>query len=59
MVLAYLAWISLGYVRLFGGDLTVYLKLPTGIFSISFVVGAALAALAYLVTLWRDARDSA
>ncbi len=57
VVLAYLAWISLGYVQLFGGDLTVYLKLPTGIFSVSFVVGPALAALAYLVTLWRDARD--
>jgi len=59
VVLAYLAWVSLGYVQLFGGDLTVYLKLPTGIFTISFVVGPALASLAYLVTLWRDARDLA
>lgn len=57
LVLGYLAWVSLGYVQLFGGDLTVYLKLPTGIFSASFVVGPALAALAYLLTLWRDARE--
>lgn len=56
VVMAYLAWVSLGYVQLFGADLTVYLKLPTGIFSASFVIGPALAALAYLVTLWRDAR---
>jgi TRAP-type C4-dicarboxylate transport system permease small subunit len=59
LVLAYLAWVSLGYVQLFGGDLTVYLKLPTGIFSISFVIGPALAALAYVVTLWREAREAA
>jgi TRAP-type C4-dicarboxylate transport system permease small subunit len=56
LVLGYLAWVSLGYVQLFGADLTVYLKLPTGIFSVSFVIGPALAALAYLVTSWRDAR---
>ena len=56
VVMAYLAWVSLGYVQLFGSDLTVYLKIWTGIFSVSFVIGPALAALAYLLALWRDAR---
>jgi hypothetical protein len=35
-------------VQLFGSDLTVYLRIWTGIFSVSFVIGPALAALAYL-----------
>jgi TRAP-type C4-dicarboxylate transport system permease small subunit len=56
VVMAYLAWASLGYVQLFGSDLTVYLRIRTGIFSVSFVIGPALAALAYLLTLWRDTR---
>jgi TRAP-type C4-dicarboxylate transport system permease small subunit len=56
VVMAYLAWVSLGYVQLFGSDLTVYLRIWTGIFSVSFVIGPALAALAYLLTLWRETR---
>jgi hypothetical protein len=46
-------------VQLFGSDLTVYLRIWTGIFSVSFVIGPALAALAYLLILWRDARGLA
>jgi hypothetical protein len=40
----------------FGGDQLVYLRWPTGLFSSSFVIGPLLAAFAYLVTFWREAR---
>jgi TRAP-type C4-dicarboxylate transport system permease small subunit len=56
LVFVYLAWVSLEYVQLFGGDQLVYLRWPTGLFSSSFVIGPLLAALAYLVTFWREAR---
>jgi len=56
-VFAYLAYVSIEYVRLFGGDQLTYLRWPTGIFSISFVIGPVLAALAYLITFWREARE--
>jgi len=55
-VFVYLAWVSLEYVQLFGGDQLVYLRWPTGVFSVSFVIGPLLAALAYLVTFWREVR---
>ena len=55
---AYLGYVSIEYVRLFGGDQLTYLRWPTGIFSVSFVIGPALAALAYLLTFWREARSS-
>ena len=56
IMFVYLAWVSLEYVRLFGGDQLVYLRWPSGLFSSSFVIGPLLAALAYLVTFWREAR---
>jgi TRAP-type C4-dicarboxylate transport system permease small subunit len=56
IVFVYLAWVSMEYVRLFGGDQLVYLRWPSGLFSSSFVIGPLLAALAYLVTFWREAR---
>ena len=56
VVFVYLAWVSVEYVQLFGGDQLVYLRWPTGVFSSSFVIGPLLAALAYLVTFWREAR---
>jgi TRAP-type C4-dicarboxylate transport system permease small subunit len=56
IVFIYLAWVSVEYVRLFGGDQLVYLRWPSGLFSSSFVIGPLLAALAYLVTFWREAR---
>ena len=51
-----LAWVSLEYVQLYGGDQLVYLRWPSGLFSVSFVIGPLLAALAYLVTFWREVR---
>jgi TRAP-type C4-dicarboxylate transport system permease small subunit len=56
IMFVYLAWVSVEYVQLFGGDQLVYLRWPTGLFSSSFVIGPLLAALAYLVTFWREAR---
>jgi TRAP-type C4-dicarboxylate transport system permease small subunit len=56
VVFAYLAWVSIEYVYRFGGDRLVYLRWPTGLFSVSFVIGPLLAAFAYLVTFWREAR---
>lgn len=55
-VFVYLAWVSLEYVQLFGRDQLVYLRWPSGLFSVSFVIGPLLAALAYLVTFWREVR---
>jgi TRAP-type C4-dicarboxylate transport system permease small subunit len=59
VMFVYLAWVSVEYVQLFGGDQLVYLRWPTGVFSSSFVIGPLLAALAYLVTFWREARSGA
>ena len=59
LVFAYLAWVSVEYVYRFGGDRLVYLGWPSGLFSASFVIGPLLAAVAYLVTFWREARGGA
>jgi TRAP-type C4-dicarboxylate transport system permease small subunit len=56
IMFVYLAWVSVEYVQLFGGDQLVYLRWPTGLFSSSFVIGPLLAALAYCITFWREAR---
>jgi TRAP-type C4-dicarboxylate transport system permease small subunit len=56
VVFIYLAWVSVEYVWRFGGDQLVYLRWPSGLFSSSFVIGPLLAALAYLITFWREAR---
>jgi TRAP-type C4-dicarboxylate transport system permease small subunit len=56
IVLLYLAWVSLQYVQIFGGDRTPYLGLPKGLTSSAFVVGGALAALAFLATLVDEVR---
>lgn len=59
LVFAYLAWVSVEYVYRFGGDQLVNLGWPSGLFSASFVIGPLLAALAYLVTFWREMRGGA
>ena len=56
IVFVYLAWVSVEYVHRFGGDQLIYLRWPRGLFSASFVIGPLLAAFAYLVTFWREAR---
>jgi TRAP-type C4-dicarboxylate transport system permease small subunit len=48
-----LAYYAFSYVSLFGGDRTVYLKLPTGWFMSAMLIGAAAAAIAFAVDAWR------
>jgi TRAP-type C4-dicarboxylate transport system permease small subunit len=55
---AYLAIIALNYVQLFGGDRTVYLRIPSGWFISAMTIGAALAALAFLADVVRTYRRS-
>lgn len=48
-----LAYHAFSYVSLFGGDRTVYLKLPTGWFMSAMLIGAAGAALAFAFDAYR------
>lgn len=52
----YLAMISFDYVKIFGNDRTIYLDLRKGWFMAAFVIGPALAAAAYLLAAWEQAR---
>jgi TRAP-type C4-dicarboxylate transport system permease small subunit len=54
LVFLYVGWVALQYVQLFGSDRTVYLDLPTGLFSSSLVAGAVITAVAYALSLWRE-----
>ncbi|WP_018964078.1 TRAP transporter small permease [Ancylobacter sp. FA202] len=53
---AYLAFFSLDYLALFGGDKTIYLKIPKGWFVSAMVIGSVLLALAFLVDFLRGLR---
>lgn len=53
-VFLYVAVISFQYLQLFGGDKTVYLRIPTGWFSSALVIGSGAAALAYAAHFYRD-----
>lgn len=57
-VFAYLAWVSVGYLQLFGGDRTPYLGVPKGIFSTALLVGGIAALAAFALEAWRTARRS-
>jgi TRAP-type C4-dicarboxylate transport system permease small subunit len=50
------AFYSFEYFQLFGRDLTTYFKIPTGWFSAAMVLGAAGAAIAFLVNAIQDFR---
>jgi TRAP-type C4-dicarboxylate transport system permease small subunit len=52
-VLALMAWVSLDFVRLFGGDVALYVGLPMGVSTAALVFGAAGAAMAYVAALVR------
>jgi len=52
----YLAFHSFDYVKLFGGDPTTYLELPTGWFTSAMLIGAAASALAFLADIFRRDR---
>lgn len=47
LVLAVMAYVSFDFVRLFGGDKTLYVGLPTGVATSALVFGAAGVAMAY------------
>lgn len=47
----YLAFHSFDYVKLFGGDPTTYLELPTGWFTSAMVIGAAASAVAFALDI--------
>lgn len=47
MVLAMLAYVSYDFVRLFGGDMSLYVGLPVGFSTSALVFGAAGASMAY------------
>ncbi len=49
----YLAFHSFDYVKLFGGDPTTYLELPTGWFTSAMVIGAAASALAFISDIFK------
>jgi TRAP-type C4-dicarboxylate transport system permease small subunit len=50
-VLGLLAYVSYDFVRLFGGDKTLYVGLPTGVSTSALIFGAAGAAMAYAAAL--------
>jgi TRAP-type C4-dicarboxylate transport system permease small subunit len=53
VVFGYLAWVSIGYLNLFGGDRTPYLGVPKGIFAAALVVGGIAAVGAFALEAWR------
>jgi TRAP-type C4-dicarboxylate transport system permease small subunit len=46
---AYLAYVSIDYLALFGGDRSVYLNIPTGWFTSAMLFGSILVAGAFLI----------
>ena len=55
-VLAFMGWISIDFLVLFGGDTSPYLDVATGLSSSALVFGAFGGALAFLVALHRERR---
>jgi len=53
-VLLFMAWISLDFVRLFGGDVALYVEIPTGWSTSALVFGSAGAAMAFLAEFCRE-----
>jgi len=56
-VLALMAYVSFDFVRLFGGDVALYVQLPTGLSTSALVFGTAGAAMAYLAEFYREWRQ--
>lgn len=55
-VLSLMAWVSLDFVRLFGGDVALYVQIPTGWSTSALVFGAAGAAMAYTAEFFKEWR---
>jgi TRAP-type C4-dicarboxylate transport system permease small subunit len=56
-VLAFMAYVSFDFVRTFGGDVALYVHLPTGVSTSALVFGTAGAAMAYLAEFFSEWRD--
>ena len=55
-VLLTMAWVSLDFVRLFGGDVALYVQIPTGWSTSALVFGALGAAMAYAAEFYKEWR---
>ncbi len=55
-VLLFMAWVSLDFVRLFGGDVALYVQVPMGWSTSALVFGSAGAAMAYLAEFYKEWR---
>jgi len=53
-VLGLMAWVSVDFVRLFGGDVALYVQVPVGWSTSALVFGAAGAVMAYLAEFYRE-----
>lgn len=53
-IFAYLAWVALDYVQIFGRDPTPYLGLPKGLSTSALVVGGVIVSLAFIAGLLRE-----
>jgi TRAP-type C4-dicarboxylate transport system permease small subunit len=56
-VFGYVAVTSVLYLQLFGADRTPYLGLPKGTFAVALLVGALAAIAAFVLEMWRTARQ--
>lgn len=55
-VLTLMAIVSFDFVRLFGGDVALYVQIPTGISTSALIFGATGAAMAYMAEFFREWR---
>lgn len=55
-VLAFMAIVSFDFVRIFGGDVALYVQIPTGVSTSALIFGTAGAAMAYLAEFFREWR---
>lgn len=56
-VLSLMAWVSFDFVRLFGGDVALYVQIPTGWSTSALVFGAGGAAMAFLAEFYKEWRS--
>jgi TRAP-type C4-dicarboxylate transport system permease small subunit len=54
--LSYLAWFAISYLQTFGGDTTLFLGLPKGLFTSAIPVGALGLALVVVIDLFQRLR---
>ncbi len=53
-VLLFMGWVSFDFVRLFGGDVALYVEIPTGWSTSALVFGAVGAAAAFAAEFYRE-----